>query len=826
MTVKRSGTGKLIKYIILALAVVGLFAVIKARKSVSAVTAETPAQSQSSGMLFVESGSSQNTSEQTPDEDAGLIIINELMTKNRATIRSSDGKFYDWIELYNSSERDISLNGWSLSDKPGKEGWSFPDIIIRAKEYLTVFASGNDLKGEELHTDFSLSGNETVTLVSAGGSVSYSVECADTKADISLALSEDGRFLPCYYPTPGASNTIESFISAQEAFNAGSSILINEVATSNFDLLYDKQRDDYPDWIELKNTSSTSVSLSGWTISDSFDEPGKVAFPDISLAPGQILLTVCFYDSETYFDGSVFHTNLKLDSENEQLYLFSGNELKDYVSLKGIPYKGSCGRVKGDNGFFYFTEPTPGAENSTGFRYICSKPETAEPDGIFENVDSVTVTLKGSGTIYYTLDGSLPTRESEKYTSPIVLGETCVVRAIRSDGLGLDSRPLTASYIINEGHTVPVVSIAGDDASELERIYRQGIKGLELPGALEYFDGAEGFSVDCGLRMAGRSTLTDRKQKNMTFKMRGAYGQSTVEYDVFGSGGTTFSAFALRSGSDASRSIIRNEIADELCLLATDKVAARRTKWCVLYLNGEYYGLFALKDKINEDFLARLNGVSKESVQLDETPIYQSHEIYKTVIDYTMNTDMSVEENYKTLCSRLDIDSFIDWIIIEQYTGNSDIIYGNTGFYRSTELDDNRWKAVFYDLDVAFHIDYYNFRNFFDINYNLNVYAKMLTSLFRNAEFKDKYLTRVAELISGPYTNENVTERIKEMFDIIDPEVERDCKRWGMDYSNYLRCAEQLKNIITGSDYEQHSIDTVAKRLQLTDEERIHYFGR
>ena len=94
------------------------------------------------------------------------VIISELMEKNRAVVRDEDGDFSDWIELHNVSGKAVSLGGWRISDKSGEPGWAFPDVTIEPGEYLLVFASGKDKSGSKLHTDFSLSGDETVYLLS------------------------------------------------------------------------------------------------------------------------------------------------------------------------------------------------------------------------------------------------------------------------------------------------------------------------------------------------------------------------------------------------------------------------------------------------------------------------------------------------------------------------------------------------------------------------------------------------------------------------------------------------------------------------------------
>ena len=762
----------------------------------------------------------------SPDLEAGSVLINEVMGKNKATLRSADGAFYDWVELKNISDHTVSLEGWRLSDKGMRDGFTFPDVSIPSEGYLLVFASGTEkTAGEELHAGFSLSAGETLTLSTAAQNLSSQFVCPDSKADISFVLTEKDSYSECRYPTPGLDNTVGSYISLQKNSSSAGPLVISEVSTSNRTLLYSRERDEYPDWIELRNISSAPVELSHYYLSDRSDELKQFRLPNGTLAPGAMILILGFEQAATSYSSNTIVSSFRLDGENDRLYISDGTVLSDYASIKDIPYGGSFGRVPGENGFFYFTVPTPGAENGNGVRYVCAKPETDIPDGLYDGVDSLTISLSGKGNIYYTTDGSLPSHESAQYSGPITIESTCVIRAICSDGSGLDSRPLTASYFLNEGHTLPVLSVVADDAKELERIYRQGIKGLELSGAIEYFEKDSSFSIDCGVKMAGRASL-GRPKKNLSFRFRGAYGESRLDYDLFDGGISSFSALTLRSGHDSDKGVIRNEISEDLCLASTDIVAAQRSKWVVMYMNGQYCGVYALKDKINRQFIADLEGIPKETVEIEEDPTILSTEFYKTVIFYCVNNDMTDPANYEHLCSLLDIESFIDWIIVEQYTGNFDILYGNTSFYRSPELDGNRWKAIFFDLDAAFRYDYYNFRNFFNIDFALNYYAQMLQKLLANEAFRDRYVTRVAEMIKGPLSNEAVVQRMEDMYSLIDEEMKRDCVRWEISYPNYLKCRNDLINMITSSDYEKHSMETVTQWTFLTDEERIAYFGK
>ncbi len=88
---------------------------------------------------------------------AGEIILNELMASNTSYIQDESGDYDDWIEIYNTTTRDISCNGLYLSDNPdNKLKWKFPDTLIKAKSYLIVWADENGMS-PGLHANFKLS---------------------------------------------------------------------------------------------------------------------------------------------------------------------------------------------------------------------------------------------------------------------------------------------------------------------------------------------------------------------------------------------------------------------------------------------------------------------------------------------------------------------------------------------------------------------------------------------------------------------------------------------------------------------------------------------
>lgn len=759
----------------------------------------------------------------TDKSGEGCVIISELMVKNHAAVRAADGSYYDWIELENVSDAPLELAGYQLSDREDKAGFVFPAVTLSPGECLLVYASkGADCPGE-LHGDFALSAGETVYLRNASGYLLSSAICADTPADVSLCAREGG-YAQSLYPTPGLSNTAESYELWQQSLAVPEGLIINEVSVDSFPLRK-QERIGCFDWVELKNNSQSPIELSDYYLSDDEDELRLFRLPEMILPEGELVTVYCpGSDPEEELTPGRIYAPFKLNSQNEQLFLSTNSKIADAAALRDIPYCGSYGRIDGENGFFFFDTPTPGTVNARGFRRVSGTPVSLTLDGVYEDTKSVTVELSAPGRIYYTLDSTLPTADSTPYDGPITIDGTTVLRAIAVEEGCLPGRALTLSFFLNEGLSLPALSIVTDDMDAFNYIYYQKQKGIEVPGNLAFYDGDGGFNIGCGIKMHGATSL-ELYKKNMSFRFRGSYGEERLSYDIFGGGVTEFSNLVVRAGQDYYSAIIRSEFAQELCLNTTDKLVCQRTRYCVVFVNGKYHGIYAIKDKTNEQMYADLTGTDRDSVTLEEAHLPKTSEFYNDVWLFCTENDMSKPENYERFCSLVDVDSLIDWIIMEAYCCNDDLTAGNVRYVKSTETD-GKWRLVFYDLDSSFANPDKNYRNLLsDVAVYVQQISQLIDSLLANEEFVDRLLTRAGYHLNHGLTNENAVAIIDRLADQLRPEVERDVKRADMSLEHWERNVQYLRDFILKNDWRRHNIDTLCQLFGLTDAERIHYFG-
>lgn len=746
------------------------------------------------------------TPEPTPGPDySGLLRISEVMVKNRATL-CLDGAFPDWVELENISDEILSLAGWTLSDARNAGRCPVPELSLAPGALLLVPCGGEP--------GFSLAEEETLYLFAPDGSVQDRLSCEGAESDRSFVRGEDGSFALCSWPTPGYPNNAAGY----EAFcvdrERSGPLLIDEVMVSNeFTPIFNGKGFDY---VELRNASDEPLPLAGYCLSDSLEEPARWRFPDSTLPPGERLLITCSQDDAP----SASNTGFSLGAVSEQLYLFAPDGTPaDFVWLHDIPVEGSMGRVEGEKGFFYFTAPTPRAANAEGFRRVSARPAALTAEGVYEGVESVTVTLDAPGEIHYSVDGRAPSMESPLYEGPVTVTATTVVRAIACEDGAAPSRPVSFSYIVNEGHSLPVLSLTVDDRVMFDRMFINGYKGRWTGANLALYteDGCL-FNHACELRMAGWTSLRMEK-KSMAVDFKGRYG-GDLRCDVFDNGIDRYSSLAIRAGQDYRYSIFRNELLQDLGAEISSDVLVQATRWCVLYVDGEYYGIYCLKEDLTRQYYASHAGVSKESVRNYRTPVAPGTPFYDEILSYALRNDLTQPEDYQYICDHVDMDSLIDWFLVESYSCNSDV-QGNLRVFSSPE-NGGKWSFALYDLDWAFYYKGCSFYMLLNGDSNMPI---LLHRLIRNPDFRDRTLRRYAELTQGALSNEHVLQKIDEYVALLEPEAPRDRARWHLIMKEWNDQVQLLRDFIIDNDWARLSIERFCAEAFIGPEERAEYFG-
>ena len=755
------------------------------------------------------------------------LVISEVMTANRSTLVNQAGQLCDWVEVYNAGSQAVSLSGLYLSNDPGdRMKYQLPDITLGAGERTVVLCSGSAAPAGE--ANFGLArGGCTVVLSGAVGNVITELEIPRLGEDRTWALQSNGTYKESDKPSPGFENTEAGCSAFRASLKVKGPLIISEVMPSNAKYLMQSDG-EYYDWIEVKNISDSDVRLSKYALSDDSEKLHKFTLPDVTLEPGECYIIIC--SGNTELTGKYVHAPFTVSREEGWVYLslVSESGVSDYVRIYDVPYQASVGRVDGENGTYYFTTPTPGTSNGSGVEFISATPQILTADGVYNDVESVVVTLNGEGTLYYTTDGSYPTKDSREYSGPITLKKTTALRVASYEKGKLRSDIVTAVYIINENHTLPVVSIVAPPETLFGNsgIYTNYKQDREVRCNLKLFEtDGNSFTIDGGVKMHGHTGL-EAPKKSFKVNFRGRYGQEYLTYPVYGEGGPeVYDSLIIRAGQDYPTAIFRDELFTSLAREMGGDVLAQRDKFSILYVNGEYYGIYCIKEAWTELMYANNKGGSPDNVEIVQAPVGASHEIYQ-LFKYCRTYDLSKDENYEYVASQVDIDSLIDWMIIEGYSTNGDV-QQNLRYVRSADTG-WKWQFCLYDLDWSFY--YHNaFKHVLSPHQEWQ-HLTLTRNIMKNAQFREKFLARCSELMGTTLSNEYVTARIDYYEELLTPEVPRDRKRWGGTLSRWQGKVEYLRDFINigedGWDQMDNMINKLIDYIGLTDAEIEKYFSR
>lgn len=750
-------------------------------------------------------------------EDIGLYI-NEFMASNATTICDSFGSYSDWIELYNSTDTDMDISGFGISDnlsQPMK--YRFPDgTTIAAKGYLVVFCSGNEgMQNGELHAPFGLrSYGEDVVIANRAGRIIDSYSFKNQETDVSVARIPDGagEFQSNSQPSPGYPNTGAGY----SAFDAANRLPLGGVYISEFG---GSTGSVASDWVELHNSTGSAVSLAGYGISNNPKNPAKWVFPDISIEPGEYLLL--------YATGSADKAqkkNLKLNfcisSTGEALFFFDPNgKLIDKLSAGRMKSGQSYGRDGSDNRFYY-AEPTPGAQNGKGYEGITQLPAFSVTPGIYDNAVTVAITAGEGETIRYTTDCTTPNASSEVYSGELSISKNSVIRAAAFRDGYLSGDVATATYLFRSdgvNHALPVVTLVtdpdnlwnsktgiyatGDQFDPDAASYADTLKSAtyyqakfateeqvdtiwEKPAAFSLFDdnGKQVFTQNVGIRIAG-SFGRGRAQKGFNVIARKEYGKGSMEYPFFENRPyTEYKAVVLRAGAqDQNRSKIRDELASGL-LEGTDiNILYQAYRPTVLYLNGEYWGVYFMKEKRNRFFVAQHEN-TENNVDLAigkgfKQRTYGDNSDWVSLYEYATGHDLSSAEAYAYVSERMDVDSFRDYMIAEIYNGNTDTY--NFQYYR---LKGGKWKFIFYDFCWGFQSPGHETLAFRMGKTPSDVCsAKLFAAMLQNKGWRDSFCRRFGELLNTAFAPERVSALIEELYGYVEPEIKREREKFNKD---------------------------------------------
>ncbi len=793
------------------------------------------------------------------------VIINEVSSAGDSILADEDGEYGDWIELYNQGSVPVNLLDYSISRlEDNNNKWKFPAVIIKPQAFLTIFASKKDRKYNIDHWEKAISSTDTwhYYFGTSAPDSNWSEAAYDDSAwqqgqgGIGNGDGDDNTSIPSVYSvclrkaftvadTSKISMAIlsidydDSFIAFLNGVEIARANIpgfptdlpdFNEPASVNHEAqVYQGGK---PENYKVKKSTLAEALIPGTNVLSIQVHNKDTTAGDLSVVPDLYLAVSDVSTSYPVYASllSGLHTDFDLASSGQIISLKDASDNTVAMdTIEGMQINHSRGRTTdaGSN-WCLFGLPTPGASNngsicSTGYAGI---PTFSLAAGFYSGAQTLTLSNTTGETIRYTNDGNSPDNSSLVYSSPITIDSSQVIRA-RNFGNGnlLPGETLTNTYFIDEEFTFPVISITTDPENLWDwnhGIYALGPdanteapfeganfwKGWEKEGHIEYFDrtGEQGFELNSGLKIFGNYTKAF-PQKGFRVVARDNYGTPVVDYPIFsGREYTTYKNFLVRNaGNDWNTVHFRDGLMHRIVKEHTFLDVMERQS-CIGFLNGQYWGVYELREREDKNYLVNLHGVDEDKIDFlemlgdDANIVEGSNEGFLNMADFIANNDMSVEANYDSAKNMIDIENFCDYYALEIYVDNHDWLISNNPngdpkdvnnirFWRVNDPP-GKWRYIMWDFDVTLGLYglYYD-NNLPQVINAPNPHSVMLKQFLTNTEFKTYFINRYADLMNTIFYPANIGGVAYDIRDELAPEMPRHFMKWGNTYPNTIGAA-------------------------------------
>ena len=462
--------------------------------------------------------------------------------------------------------------------------------------------------------------------------------------------------------------------------------------------------------------------------------------------------------------------------------------------------------------------------------------------GFYEESFALSLQCEGDFQIRYTTNGSTPTAQSELYASPLWLDEAlysksniytiqtaidelfyapesvqhCITlraAAFDDDGHRVGS-VVTRSYFIRsldcDTHDLPVMAISADSLELFD--YERGIL---IPGAnfdpndaywtgnfyesgkewerlvnVEFYEPSDnsGINQQAGLRTHG-GTCRRQLQKGLKIYARDEYGEKRFRHKFFES--IPIESFKHLVIKPFSYHWFNYGIQDDICNRMATRldVESLASRPMVLFLNGEYWGIYYLKEKPDVHYLEdHFDNDDEDYNMVGNWYGYQEDGDttgFVEMMEWLKYADLAQDADYERFNEMVDVGSFIDYYCLELFIGNKDWPANNMRCY---QLLDGKWRWIFFDGDDALHdpeFDVFdNATSLENIGWPTDSQSTlMFRKLLENEDFKFCFFNRFKELMATEFGYAVTKTYFDDAAALVRAEIPAQCDRFGMPYN-------------------------------------------
>lgn len=420
--------------------------------------------------------------------------------------------------------------------------------------------------------------------------------------------------------------------------------------------------------------------------------------------------------------------------------------------------------------------------------------------GYYDEDLSLTLSVPNpEATIYFTLDGSLPDPlNGTVYNQPIAAEapNVIVVRAQAVLPNGTVGPGASKSYFVGLDATLPVMSIIidPDDFDSPENgIYTNHFqKGREWERSIDITyvdtDRENGFQIGGGMRTHGGKSRYFANKKSLRLYFRGDYGATKLNYPLFGNEGQIAFDHLVLHNSGQDLLLFKNQLTDQLIQEVDGYMV--RSQPVLLFINGRSWGIYNIRERINERLLAENYNIP--SADISDTPnnreIQSPEQLavdivhWENLMDFALENDLSDPDNYAYLQTQMDVENFVDYYLVQMYIANTDWPHNNVVQFRP-RTPGGRWEWIVWDNDFSFDlVSTQMVTHILEVDHPLAARMTIfLEKLLANPDFRNLFITRMADLLNTTLSAGSVQEKISFMASVYGPDIRYEQERWSID---------------------------------------------
>jgi len=782
------------------------------------------------------------------------ILLNEIMTSNTNSYFDEFENTPDWIEIFNTSAQSVNLNSYSLTDsKTELQKWTFPSLNIGSQDYLLIAASGRNIAN-------SVSDWETV--ITKGDNWKYFLGYSEPNSnwrevDFEDSLWETGEsgvgygdgddqtqidqvsalYLRKSFTIDDTSQISKIMLNID--FDDGYVAYLNGIEISRANLgepaefipftgfaddptearLYRNEKLDVHfinDLPEIINNGKNILSIQMHNVNSSSSDLTAIPFLTIGY---NLIKNDSYVAEEIKSLLPILHTNFSLSNGNETLYLVHNNQIVDSAISRELPENVSYGRSpNGSSDWYLFDNPTPGEPNlSNGYIDNVEEPKLNYPSGFYANPVIIELQNPTNSITYYTLDSSEPDTNASKFTSPLTINSTSVIKLRSYSENKIPSSTITSTYFINENQDLPVISLSTNPDNLWDYYNGIYVLGPNAESSFPYFganfwqDWEKSANIEFFetnslpiINSSARIKIFGGWSRGNDQKSIAIFPDKTINQKIFPQLDIDkFKSVVLRnSGNDWNSTMLRDGFVSKIAeKLNIDNLSYRPAE---LFLNSEYWGIHNIREKLNLNYITSHYDVNKSNINLLESNgniIDGNNEEYLEMINFLNSKNLAIQENYKIVESFIDIPSFIDYYILQIYIANTDWPGNNNKFWKISGTN-GKWRWILFDTDFGFGWiygeDYRHNTLGFALEENGPAWPNppwstfIFRKLLENQGFKNSFITRFSDLVNTVFKPEKIKELLLANSDVIESSIAKHANKW-----NQFSFNQWQNNIIT-----------------------------